>query len=815
MIEKKNTHHWLLEGLDCAHCATEIEEGVVSIPGIKKCTVNLMTETLSFTTETEEEHILRDVQEKINKIEPKLILKNKDTKELINILSPNSDELYTTEAFAQHEWVLEGLDCAHCATKIEDAVSKINGVNNLQINYMTKTLSFNLMEDNREKILALIKSQIKKTEPKITPLVKTTGEEIVIENEQMSTTSNQKEKPKKKPQTELKILLARLGLSLLILLLAVFLKVTPLLTFSLFVIAYFIAGYDVIWSALRNVFNGQFFDENFLMTIATFAAFYVQQYPEAVSVMLFYQLGEMFQTVALNKSRQSISDLMDIRPDYANIKGEDGRTEQVSPETIQVGDTILIRPGEKVPLDGKVIKGTSSMDTSALTGESIPRTVRKNDEVLSGFINNHGLLDVLVEKPFAQSTATKILKLVEDASSRKAPTEKFITKFARFYTPIVVISAILLTILLPLFFPEMTWNDSIYRAAIFLVISCPCALVVSIPVGFFGGIGAASNKGILVKGGNFLEALNHIKYVVMDKTGTLTKGNFEVNTIKAAPGIDQKELLEMAAYAEVHSSHPIADSIIKYYRQKMDERRISEYEDISGHGVRAVVDGKEVIAGNASFMEKYDFSFQPIEEFGTVIYVAIEKQYAGYLLIRDAIKKDAEQGISSLRKHGVEHIIMLTGDSKDVAEAVGQQLGINKIYSELLPQDKAEKMEEIMTQKNAKENVAFVGDGINDTPVLTRADIGIAMGGLGSDAAIEAADIVIMDDQPSKITTAMQIAKETRKIVIQNITFALIVKGFFLVLGAFGVATMWEAVFSDVGVTVLAILNAMRILKKE
>lgn len=816
MSEKKKSHQWLLEGIDCANCAAKVERGVASIPGVTESNVNFMTETLRFEVADDQENlILVNIQEKINKLEPDVTLKNKADGQLINmnpaiVLESQSKE----DEESHHEWLLEGIDCANCAAKIENGVAEIDGVINSNVNYMTQTLSFDLVAENDAKTLSSVKTKIKKLEPDIIPLIKATGQEVGEDRSLQSEKSGQKQNHKRPENWGINLTIGRLILAVSVLLLASFAPITPSLSFGLFVVAYLVAGYDVIWRAVRNIFNGQVFDENFLMTIATLAAFYVQEYPEAVAVMLFYQVGEVFQDVAVNKSRRSIADLMDIRPDYANIKLADGSTRQVSPESIKVGDTILVRPGEKVPLDGKVVVGSSAMDTSALTGESMPRSVKEGDDVLSGFINKSGLLEVVVKKPFSESTVTKILELVENASSRKAPTEQFITKFARYYTPIVVILAVLLAVLLPLTIPGMTFNDGVYRAAIFLVISCPCALVVSIPVGFFGGIGASSRKGILVKGGNFLEGLNDVKYVIMDKTGTLTKGEFEITDIQSTPEFNNEELLELAAYAETHSSHPIAVSIKEHYGKEIDERRIDEYNDLSGHGVQAVVDGKEILAGNAKLMAKYGIPLKEVEEVGTVVYLAIEGAYAGYLLIADTIKEDAAEGIALMKEKGVEHIIMLTGDSKAVAEAVGSKLGIDEIHSELLPQDKVEKMEEIMVRKNKKEKVAFVGDGINDTPVLARSDIGIAMGGLGSDAAIEAADIVIMDDKPSKIGTAMQVAKDTRQIVWQNIILALAIKGVFLVLGALGVASMWEAVFADVGVTVVAVLNAMRVLKK-
>lgn len=729
--------------------------------------------------------------------------------------------IFMSEEKKRHEWILEGIDCANCANKIENGVSKIAGVTNSNANYMTKTLSFDVDEQKEESILPIIKLKINRLEPDVTLLSK--SDKLPIGKNGLPMDENKEISHLEEPHhshehshevTDIKTIMSRLVISLMVLLVANFIPMNEMFSLGLFVIAYLVAGYDVIWRAIKNIFNGQLFDENFLMTIATISAFYIQEYPEAVAVMLFYQVGEIFQGVAVNRSRRSIADLMDIRPDYANLKLADGNTKSVAPDTIRVGDTIVIRPGEKVPLDGKIITGISSMDTSALTGESVPRSVTVKDSVLSGFINKNGLIEVEVEKLFSESTVTKILDLVENASSRKAPTENFITKFARYYTPAVVIMALVLAIVPPLVFPGATFNEWIYRASIFLVISCPCALVVSIPVGFFGGIGSASQKGILVKGSNFLEGLNDIKYVIMDKTGTLTKGKFEITDIQPENGWNKHQLLELAAYAETHSSHPIAESIKEKYEEKIDENRITEYNDISGHGIQVKVDGKEVLAGNAKLMQEFNISFRESKEIGTIIYLAVAKKYAGHILIADAIKEDAAAGIALMKEKGVEHVIMLTGDSKAVGEAVAKKLGIDEFYSELLPQDKVEKMEEIMARKGPKEKVAFVGDGINDTPVLARSDIGIAMGGLGSDAAIEAADIVIMDDKPSKIGTVMQVAKDTRIIVWQNIVLALAVKGFFLILGAFGFATMWEAVFADVGVTVIAILNAMRVLKK-
>ncbi|MDF9839640.1 Cd2+/Zn2+-exporting ATPase [Paenibacillus sp. PastF-1] len=580
----------------------------------------------------------------------------------------------------------------------------------------------------------------------------------------------------------------------------------------LFSIAYLVIGGNIVLQAIKNILRGQVFDEYFLMSVATIGAFAIQQYPEGVAVMLFYQVGELFQSIAINRSRKSISALLDIRPDYANLK-IGNETKRVTPEEVNIGDHIVVKPGEKVPLDGVVIDGSSAVDTSALTGESMPREVEVKSEVLGGFINKNGVLTVEVTKLFGESTVSKILELVENASSKKAPTEKFISKFARYYTPVVVIVALLLAVVPPLVLSGATFSDWIYRALVFLVISCPCALVVSIPLGFFGGIGAASKTGILVKGSNYLEALNNVKYVVFDKTGTLTKGAFKVTGINPAGELSKDELLEYAAFAELHSTHPIAESIRVAYGKEIREDQLEGYNEISGHGIQVKVQGKEVLAGNIKLMNKYSISFETPNEAGTVIHVAIEKKYAGYIVISDEIKDDSAKAIRSLKELGIKKIVMLTGDAKAVGDSVGQQLGIDEVHAELLPQHKVEEIEKLMQSKSPKEKIIFVGDGINDTPVLARADVGIAMGGLGSDAAIEAADIVIMTDEPSKISTAIRIAKRTRRIVWQNIIFALSVKAIFLLLGAFGFATMWEAVFSDVGVTVIAVLNAMRILR--
>ncbi len=548
------------------------------------------------------------------------------------------------------------------------------------------------------------------------------------------------------------------------------------------------------------------------MALATIGAFLIQQYPEGVAVMLFYQIGELFQGAAVSRSRKSISALMDIRPDYANMKTGDG-IKTVSPEDVQTGDIIVVNPGESIPLDGKVVQGSAMVDTSALTGESVPRKAAEGQEVMSGFINQNGVLHIEVTKGYKDSAVSKILDLVQNASSRKARTENFITKFAKYYTPAVVIIAALLAFVPPLVIPGALLSDWVYRALIFLVISCPCALVVSIPLGFFGGIGAASKAGVLVKGSNYLEALHQVKYAVFDKTGTLTKGSFEVTEIKPAEGLSKETLLEAAAYAELHSRHPIAESVRKAYGKPLSPDKIESYEEISGHGIFAKVNGKEILAGNKKLMEREQIKSVPDENAGTIVHVAIDQRYAGAIIIADEVKEDAKQAIADLKSLGIKQTVMLTGDSKQTGETVGKQLGLDEVYAELLPEDKVERVEALESKLLPNEKLIFVGDGINDTPVLARADIGAAMGGLGSDAAVEAADVVLMTDQPSKIAEAIRIAKRTRRIVWQNIGFALGVKAIFLLLGAFGFATMWEAVFSDVGVTLLAVANAMRVMR--
>ena len=582
------------------------------------------------------------------------------------------------------------------------------------------------------------------------------------------------------------------------------------LQIALFIISYIIVGEDVVKRAVKNIFKGQVFDENFLMSIATIGAFFIGEYPEGVAVMLFYQVGELFQSYAVGKSRKSIASLMDIRPDYANVKKGDELV-KVDPDEVQIGDIIVIKAGEKIPLDGKVIEGSSMIDTSALTGESVPREVEVGSDILSGCININGVITAEVTKEFGESTVSKILDLVENASSKKSNSEQFITKFARYYTPVVVIIAVFLAIIPPLVIDGATFSDWIYRALAFLVVSCPCALVISIPLSFFGGIGGASKKGVLVKGSNYLEALAETEIVVFDKTGTLTKGVFNVQEIHPE-GVSKEELLELTAHAESYSNHPISLSLKRAYSKEIDNGRISDVEEISGHGVIATVDGKKVMVGNIKLMKMMDIPYFKGELIGTIVHVAVNNKYIGYIVIADEVKEDSAQAIKELKAANIKQTVMLTGDNKSIGSKVAKELGLDKVYAELLPADKVEKLEELFSKKSKKGKLAFVGDGINDAPVLARADIGIAMGGLGSDAAIEAADVVIMTDEPSKIATTMKISKKTLKIAHQNIVFAIGIKIIVLILSAFGITTMWAAIFADVGVTIIAVLNAFRAL---
>lgn len=702
--------------------------------------------------------------------------------------------------YNKRQFILEGLDCASCADKIEIKVKQLPDVGEVTVNFVLKTLTVEIKD--KDYIDGLIK-QIKETVKSIEPHV----EVIEQENDHGHTHDHSHGDMDKKG------MVIRLVLGIILFMVPITMTLSPATTIMFYAAAYLVIGSDVVLIAIRNITKGQIFDENFLMTIATIGAFAIGEYPEGVAVMLFYKVGELFQDIAVNKSRRSITALMDIRPDFAHLQVE-GESVKVSPEEVHIGDIILVKPGERVPLDGIVIKGHSMVDTSALTGESMPRRVEEGSEALSGFINQSGVLEVRVTKDFGQSTVSKVLELVQNASNNKAKTENFITKFARHYTPGVVGAAALIATLPPFVISGATFSDSVYKALVFLVISCPCALVISIPLGFFGGIGAASKNGILIKGSNYLEALNHVDTVVFDKTGTLTKGEFSVTDMRPNGDFSKSDLLKYTAYIESYSNHPIALSIIKEYGEEINQESIKNYEEVSGQGIKATIDGKRVLAGNSKLMRGENIQYQDETGIvGTIIHVAVDHVYVGLIVIADTIKEDALSSIMQLKSMGIKQTVMLTGDNQKVAESVGKALQIDQVYAGLLPHEKLEKLEQLYHGRGSDKKIIFVGDGINDAPVLARADVGVAMGALGSDAAIEAADMVIMNDEPAKIAIAIRIAKQTRKIVWQNIIFALGVKLAVLLLGALGFATMWEAVFADVGVSVLAILNSMRVLR--
>lgn len=698
-------------------------------------------------------------------------------------------------------FILKGLTCPNCSAKIEREVGQLSGVDSSSINLVSQKLTVVLSDNYSGNVFEDIKRIVHTHERDV---------EVIPSGEAKAKAKDGKEENHDRT-TIIRLVLGGVVFAAGIVL-AYFTSVNQYVTLSVLVLSYIILGADVVLRAIKNITKGRVFDENFLMTVSTIGAFAIGEYPEAVAVMLFYQIGEFFQDLAVERSRKSISSLMDIRPDSANVK-QNGTLVTVAPEQIAVGEIIVVKPGERIPLDGIVLDGEAMLDTRALTGEAVPRSVKKGDTALSGCINNSGVLTIEVTKTYGDSTASKIIDLVENAASRKAPTESFITAFSRYYTPAVVVMAALLAIIPPLFFGGV-WAEWINRGFVFLVISCPCALVISIPLAFFGGIGAASRKGILVKGGNYLEALNKLETVVFDKTGTLTKGVFRVSEIKAKNGFTQEQVLRLAAAAESLSNHPIARSITEEYGKAVDENEIGGYTEISGHGISASIGGRRVLVGNGKLMGKYGIEYEKCDKAGTAVYVACDGKFAGSILISDEIKEDSRRAISDLKAMGVKNTVMLTGDNQEIAAAVSRELALDEYHSGLLPDQKVEIVEQLDRKKSKSGKLAFVGDGINDAPVLARADIGIAMGGLGSDAAIEAADIVLMTDEPSKLTAAVKTAKATRRIVKQNIIFALGVKAAFLVLGAFGIAGMWEAVFGDVGVMLLAVLNSMRILRK-
>lgn len=779
---------FILEGLGCANCAAKMEQKINELDEVHSASVNFLTKTLILEIKeaSRVEELIATVTNIVTSIESHVKVKEKQSNKIL-----------------RKEILLEGLCCGNCASKIERESNNIDGVKSALVDFISTKLTLEIEDLSKQNaIIDNVKGIVKRIEPDVNV--------VIIENTNRSLKNKNEEGKEENNKSEI----IRLAIGAIIFGIATAMKFSDSVELLLYLVSYVLVGGEVVLGALKNISRGQVFDENFLMSIATIGAFAIGEYPEGVAVMLFYQIGEMFQDMAVNHSRKSISALMDIRPDFANLKVNND-IKKVDPEEVRVGDVILVKPGEKVPLDGKIIEGNSMVDTAALTGESVPREVGAGDNILSGVINKNGLLTIEVEKEFGDSTVSKILDLVQNASSKKAPTENFITKFARYYTPAVVFAALALAIIPPLVVEGATFSQWIYRALSFLVVSCPCALVVSIPLGFFGGIGGASKNGILVKGGNYLEALNNVEIVVFDKTGTLTKGIFKVTQIKPENNVSEDELITYAAFAENYSNHPIATSILRAYGKEIVKDKVKNHEEISGYGVKVVVEEKEVLAGNYKLMDKENISYNKVETIGTVVHVAIDKKYAGYIVISDEVKDDSANAIKALKSIGVKKTVMLTGDNKTVGTKIAKELGLDEVYSELLPDQKVEKLELLFKEKSAKGKIVFVGDGINDAPVLARADIGIAMGGVGSDAAIEAADVVIMTDEPSKIALAIKIAKKTRSIVMQNIVFALGVKLVILVLVASGMGTMWEAVFGDVGVALLAVLNAMRAMKVE
>ncbi|AUN16602.1 cadmium-translocating P-type ATPase [Clostridium botulinum] len=734
---------------------------------------------------------------------------------------------------------LKSLHCANCATKIERAVQKLNIIEEANYNFNNSTLIINLEETHKDSIIKTIQEIVDRIEPGVKVVDKDNLKRTVV-HASVKNSSNLKMQNNKEENLKLdkkensyehnhdhshghshdgedsdeleKKTLIRIISGVVLLILATVLKSKETLSIGLYLASYVLIGGKVILSSIRNISKGQVFDENFLMAVATVAAIGVKQYPEAVAVMLFYEVGEFLQDKAVNKSRKSITALMNIRPDYANlVKGED--IEVVSPEDINIDDIIMVKPGEKIPLDGIVVEGQSSVDTSAITGESLISEVSKDSNVLSGYINKNGVIKIKVTKTFGESTVSKILELTENASATKANTEKFITKFARYYTPVVVFAALALAVIPTLILKDPDISKWIYRAAVFLVVSCPCALVISIPLSFFAGIGGASKKGVLIKTGTALEALNDADTIVFDKTGTLTKGVFKVSKIESEEGVNTEELIEYAALVESYSNHPIAKSILKYYEKTIDNKRIEGYEEIVARGVTAYIDGKKVYAGNNKLMEELNINYKKAQEDGVILYIALEDKYIGYIVINDEIKKDSKETIKSLKDIGIKKAAMLTGDRKSTANNIGTFLGMDEIYSELLPQEKVEKMQSLKSKTSKDGKIVFVGDGVNDAPVLAMSDIGVSMGGLGSDAAIEASDLVLMSDEPSKLVDAIKIARKTHKIVWQNIIIVLIIKFAVLALAVMGKSTMWMAVFADVGVALIAVINALRILK--
>ena len=820
----------LLKGLSCANCANKIESKVSNINGIKEATVNFATSTLiaEVFVNYNKEEIINQIKDIVKSIEKDVIVE--EVKGIIKrpartisrcedgccTINNHSDN-YTNDKTVNksNRILLKGLTCANCANKIEAKVKKLDSIKYANINFATTTLLVELNKGYQiEEVFKEINKIVKSLEPDVEVELQETSKrgksnrtilsdasssnEVVCEKEKKTTMSYIKE--------NISLVIGTVGFVL-----AVMLESYPLIAFIFFAVTYLIIGKNVLITAARNILRGEVFDENFLMAIATLGAFAIGEYPEAVAVMLFFEIGEAFQKYAVGRSRKSISSLMNIRADYATVL-ENGNEIRVDPEDVEIDEIIIIKPGERVPLDGIVVDGTSFIDTSALTGESVPREITVDTEILAGAINNTGVLKVRVTKEYGESTVARILELVENASNKKALTEKFITKFSKIYTPVVCLIALLVAVVPPLIMKDQTFSVWIYRALSLLVVSCPCALVVSVPLGIFAGIGGASKKGVLVKGGNYLEALKDVETVVFDKTGTLTKGVFKVTEINTN-NIDKDELLKLAAYGESNSNHPIALSIVKAYGKEINKESLINYEEISGHGIKVNIEGNEVLLGNYKLMNKFNIKFNEVDTIGTIVHVAINGEYKGNIVISDEIKETSKEAIETLKSIGIKNTVMLTGDNKVVADKVGKIIGLDQVYSELLPADKVEQVEKLMNIKSSKGKLVFVGDGINDAPVLARADIGIAMGGIGSDAAIEAADVVLMKDDPKSIVDAIKAARKTNKILWQNIIFALAVKTIVMILVAFGIGTMWEAVFADVGVTILAVINSIRCLR--
>ena len=858
---------YILDELDCANCAMKIEKHVGKIKGVKECSVDFVSKRMF--VDMEHEGIEAVLEETVQAIEPDVILRRKDDKKAASggkqeasgkAGHPEAEEHHPaqedctckkahhhdhansacahTDGHDHHEacngphahendgkehdghhhhegcgcghdhaheahedreiqgalkLYVKNLDCANCANKIEAYVRKMDNIRDASMNFSHGVLFVELQDASRSE----------ETIKAVMAVIPTLEDGVTVELEK----STEEEKPSRMFSFQEN---ARLYLGILLFAAAVVLEAQSWSVW-LFLAAYVMAGGKVVYIALRNILKGEVFDENFLMSVATIGALAIGSYEEAVAVMIFYEIGEMFQSYAVNRSRKSISSLMNIRADYANL-WKDGKEIRVSPEAVGLHDLIVIKPGERVPLDGVIVEGTSSLDTSALTGESLPRDVGVQDEVLAGVVNLSGVLKVEVSKEYGESTVSRILELVENASSKKAPMEKFITRFAKVYTPTVVFLAIALVVLPMLFIPDAVFADWLYRALTFLVVSCPCALVISVPLGMFAGIGAASKSGILIKGGNYLEALKDIDTVVFDKTGTLTKGVFTVTQIHAIQR-SADELLEMAAYAENYSTHPIALSIRKAYAKTIDAERLSRYEEVAGNGIHVQLDQHELLVGNYKLMQANGITYEENDALGTIVHIAVDGTYEGYIVIDDEIKETSKEAITSLKSSGVKKCVMLSGDRYKVGEHVASVLGLDEVHMQLLPADKVEKVEELLQQESEHGKLAFVGDGINDAPVLARADIGVAMGGIGSDAAIEAADVVLMKDDPSALSTAIRIAGKTMQILWQNIVFSLGIKVVILILTAFGMANMWMGVFADVGVTLIAILNSMRALK--